>query len=46
MSGELGFYNIVDGLEGDRDDLKLWYDGDGLVCSASTATFFLLSQSR
>jgi len=31
MSGELGAYNIVDGLEGDRDDLKLWYDGDALI---------------
>jgi hypothetical protein len=32
MSGELGFYNSVNGNEGDRNDLELWYDGSTLVC--------------
>ncbi|KAJ7919651.1 glycoside hydrolase family 3 protein [Mycena leptocephala] len=31
MSGELGFYNSVNGNEGDRNDLELWYDGSTLV---------------
>ena len=31
MSGELGSYNVVVGNMGDRNDLKLWYDGDNLV---------------
>lgn len=29
MSGELGFYQIVDGVEGDRNDLNLWWKGGG-----------------
>jgi len=32
MSGELGFYAIVEGNMGDRNDLNLWYDGSSLVC--------------
>lgn len=31
MSGELGAYNIVDGNMGDRNDLRLWWNGDSLV---------------
>ncbi|KAJ7268203.1 glycoside hydrolase superfamily [Mycena haematopus] len=31
MSGELGFYQIVDGVEGDRNDLELWFDGATLI---------------
>ncbi|KAJ7465974.1 glycoside hydrolase family 3 protein [Mycena latifolia] len=31
MSGELGFYQSVDGNEGDRNDLELWFDGSDLV---------------
>ncbi|KAJ4501109.1 glycoside hydrolase family 3 protein [Lentinula lateritia] len=31
MSGELGFYNIVDGNEGDRNDLNLWWKGGSLI---------------
>ena len=31
MSGELGFYNIVVGNEGDRNDLELWWDGGSLA---------------
>ncbi|KAJ7627784.1 glycoside hydrolase family 3 protein [Mycena polygramma] len=31
MSGELGFYQVVDGNEGDRNDLELWFDGSTLV---------------
>ncbi|KAJ6462450.1 glycoside hydrolase family 3 protein [Mycena sanguinolenta] len=31
MSGELGFYQVVDGVEGDRNDLELWFDGSALI---------------
>jgi len=31
MSGELGFYTIVVGNEGDRNDLALWFKGGSLV---------------
>ncbi|KAJ7681636.1 glycoside hydrolase superfamily [Mycena rosella] len=31
MSGELGFYQFVNGNEGDRNDLELWFNGTGLV---------------
>ncbi|KAE9394948.1 glycoside hydrolase family 3 protein [Gymnopus androsaceus JB14] len=31
MSGELGFYQIVDGNEGDRNDLDLWFKGGSLI---------------
>ncbi|KAF8638262.1 hypothetical protein AX17_002284 [Amanita inopinata Kibby_2008] len=31
MSGELGFYHIVVGNMGDRNDLNLWYQGGSLV---------------
>ncbi|KAJ7059706.1 glycoside hydrolase family 3 protein [Mycena amicta] len=31
MSGELGFYQVVDGNEGDRNDLELWFSGSSLV---------------
>jgi beta-glucosidase len=31
MSGELGFYDIVVGNMGDRNDLELWYKGGNLV---------------
>ncbi|KAJ3967600.1 glycoside hydrolase superfamily [Lentinula raphanica] len=31
MSGELGFYNIVDGNEGDRNDLNLWWKGGSMI---------------
>ncbi|KAF7364152.1 Glycoside hydrolase family 3 protein [Mycena sanguinolenta] len=31
MSGELGFYQVVDGVEGDRNDLNLWFDGNALI---------------
>ncbi|KAH0583304.1 putative beta-glucosidase L [Termitomyces sp. J132] len=31
MSGELGFYTIVAGNQGDRNDLDLWYQGSSLV---------------
>ena len=31
MSGELGAYDVVNGNEGDRNDLDLWYKGGSLV---------------
>lgn len=31
MSGELGFYTIVVGNEGDRNDLALWFKGGSLI---------------
>jgi beta-glucosidase len=31
MSGELGFYTVVVGNMGDRNDLNLWWQGDNLV---------------
>ncbi|KAF5391099.1 hypothetical protein D9757_003176 [Collybiopsis confluens] len=31
MSGELGFYQIVEGNEGDRNDLNLWFKGGSLI---------------
>ncbi|KAJ7208937.1 glycoside hydrolase family 3 protein [Mycena pura] len=31
MSGELGFYERVNGNEGDRNDLELWFSGSDLV---------------
>lgn len=30
-SGELGFYDVVDGNMGDRNDLNLWWEGGSLV---------------
>ncbi|KAJ7858816.1 glycoside hydrolase family 3 protein [Mycena olivaceomarginata] len=35
MSGELGFYQSVNGNEGDRNDLELWFDGSDLVTSVA-----------
>ncbi|KAJ7827358.1 glycoside hydrolase family 3 protein [Mycena olivaceomarginata] len=37
MSGELGFYQSVNGNEGDRNDLELWFDGSDLVTSVAAA---------
>jgi beta-glucosidase len=37
MSGELGFYDIVAGNMGDRNDLKLWSAGDSLVQSVAAS---------
>ncbi|THU90585.1 glycoside hydrolase family 3 protein [Dendrothele bispora CBS 962.96] len=31
MSGELGFYNVVVGNMGDRNDLDLWFKGGSLI---------------
>ncbi|KAF7327054.1 putative beta-glucosidase L [Mycena kentingensis (nom. inval.)] len=31
MSGELGFYNVVVGNMGDRNDLNLWWKGGSLI---------------
>ena len=31
MSGELGFYNIVVGNMGDRNDLTLWWSGSSMI---------------
>ena len=31
MSGELGFYDVVVGNMGDRNDLNLWWSGGSLV---------------
>ncbi|KAJ7138264.1 glycoside hydrolase family 3 protein [Mycena epipterygia] len=31
MSGELGFYQSVNGNEGDRNDMELWFSGSALV---------------
>ncbi|KAG6887039.1 hypothetical protein C0992_001103, partial [Termitomyces sp. T32_za158] len=31
MSGELGIYVTVEGNQGDRNDLELWYEGGSLV---------------
>ncbi|KAF9009499.1 glycoside hydrolase family 3 protein [Cyathus striatus] len=31
MSGELGFYDTVEGNQGDRNDLDLWWKGGSLV---------------
>ncbi|KAL1747219.1 glycoside hydrolase family 3 protein [Schizophyllum fasciatum] len=31
MSGELGFYQIVEGNQGDRNDLDLWYKGGSMI---------------
>ena len=31
MSGELGFYDIVAGNMGDRNDLTLWWNGGGMI---------------
>jgi beta-glucosidase len=44
MSGELGLYDIVEGNMGDRNDLKLWWNADGLVSSIFpfTSRFFIL----
>ena len=36
MSGELGFYDIVVGNMGDRNDLALWW-GEGRVIEAVAA---------
>ncbi|KAJ6533421.1 glycoside hydrolase family 3 protein [Mycena vulgaris] len=35
MSGELGFYQSVNGNEGDRNDLELWFSGSNLVQSVA-----------
>lgn len=40
MSGELGFYNIVVGNMGDRNDLDLWFKGGSLV--SSSCSFIVL----
>ncbi|KAJ7183523.1 glycoside hydrolase family 3 protein [Mycena filopes] len=37
MSGELGLYQSVDGNEGDRNDLELWFDGSTLVQNVAAA---------
>jgi beta-glucosidase len=37
MSGELGFYDVVEGNMGDRNDLALWWKGGSMV-SYSTGT--------
>lgn len=31
MSGELGFYDIVVGNMGDRNDLALWWSGSSMI---------------
>ncbi|KIM23216.1 glycoside hydrolase family 3 protein [Serendipita vermifera MAFF 305830] len=31
MSGELGFYDVVEGNMGDRNDLNLWWKGGSLI---------------
>ncbi|KAG6882905.1 hypothetical protein C0993_008700, partial [Termitomyces sp. T159_Od127] len=31
MSGELGLYVVVEGNQGDRNDLDLWYEGGSLI---------------
>ena len=31
MSGELGFYNVVVGNMGDRNDLALWWGGSSMI---------------
>jgi len=31
MSGELGFYQVVDGNEGDRNDMEIWFSGSTLI---------------
>ncbi|PPQ82385.1 hypothetical protein CVT25_008346 [Psilocybe cyanescens] len=35
MSGELGFYDVVVGNQGDRNDLNLWWKGGSLVESVA-----------
>jgi beta-glucosidase len=39
MSGELGTYDIVEGNQGDRNDLALWFNGGSLVSSACVPIF-------
>ncbi len=53
MSGELGFYNVVVGNMGDRNDLDLWYKGGSLVsdfvsssASESECSFSMKSRSK
>jgi len=31
MSGELGFYDVVVGNMGDRNDLSLWWKGGSMI---------------
>lgn len=31
MSGELGFYDVVVGNTGDRNDLALWWKGGSMI---------------
>ncbi|KAL1689315.1 glycoside hydrolase family 3 protein [Schizophyllum commune] len=31
MSGEMGFYQFVEGNQGDRNDLALWYKGGSMI---------------
>lgn len=35
MSGELGFYDTVEGNQGDRNDLNFWWKGGSLVESVA-----------
>ncbi|KAF8181130.1 glycoside hydrolase family 3 protein [Mycena galopus ATCC 62051] len=35
MSGELGFYVTVDGVEGDRNDLELWFSTSKLIADVA-----------
>ncbi|KAJ7608391.1 glycoside hydrolase family 3 protein [Roridomyces roridus] len=37
MSGELGFYQSVNGNEGDRNDLELWFSGSTLITNTAQA---------
>lgn len=43
MSGELGFYTVVEGNQGDRNDLNLWWKGGSLVCRISFRQCALLN---
>lgn len=35
MSGELGFYDVVDGNMGDRNDMQIWFGGSDLVTAVA-----------
>lgn len=39
MSGELGFYDIVVGNQGDRNDLALWFKEGSLVSFVVVASW-------
>lgn len=39
MSGELGFYDVVVGNMGDRNDLNLWWSGGSLVSQKQPRDF-------